>query len=108
MNGQARAELLAQLVELSENDLVADGIADDDLLQDLGIDSLDAIMLVLDFEESYDVEVTPDELSSLDTVGSLVALIDLKRSTGLLPHEHAPPGCRHGCRPAVVPRPRHA
>jgi len=79
MDAQMRAEILTQLAMISEHDLDVERLRDEELLQDLGIDSLDAIMLVLDFEESYDIEVSGDELASLDTIGSVFALLDAKR-----------------------------
>jgi acyl carrier protein len=79
MDAQMRAEILTQLARISEHDLDVERLRDEELLQDLGIDSLDAIMLVLDFEESYDIEVSGDELASLDTIGSVFALLGAKR-----------------------------
>jgi acyl carrier protein len=83
MNQQTRRELLQRLAEASETDLDAAAIADHHRLRDdLGLGSLDAIMLLLDLEDHYDVDVTDDELAALDTVGSLLALVDAKRPTG--------------------------
>lgn len=80
MNQHERADLLTRLAEVSDDDLDVADITDTDLLQDLGIESLDAVMLVLDLEEYYDIDVGDDEVAALDTVGSLLALLDSKRA----------------------------
>jgi acyl carrier protein len=45
------------------------------LVQDLGLDSVDAMVLALRLEEETGVELSDDELEALDTVGSIVALV---------------------------------
>ena len=45
------------------------------LVQDLGLDSVDAMVLALRVEEETGLELTDDELKSLDTVASVVALV---------------------------------
>jgi len=45
-------------------------------LDSLGISSLDAITIVYDIEEIFDVEVPNDELASLQTVQDIVLGID--------------------------------
>ncbi len=54
----------------------------DTSLDDLGISSLDAITVVYDIEEEFDVEVPSEELKSLRTVGDIVkgvtALVAIK------------------------------
>jgi len=83
MTDDTRTEVRRRLADTSESGLSADQITDDlDLRDDLGLDSLDAIMLMLDLEERYDVDVEDDELKSLDTVASLIALVDSKRRNG--------------------------
>ena len=45
------------------------------LVADLGLDSVDAMVLALRVEEETGLELSDDELKSLDTVGSVVALV---------------------------------
>ena len=44
----------------------------DSVLSDLGVTSLDAITIVYDIEEAFDVEVPNDQLDSLETVRDIV------------------------------------
>jgi|GEM_PF-5182369 len=74
-----RDELLRRLAEASPEEVAAGEISADATLQeDLGLGSLDAIMLVLDLEEEYDIDIEDDELAALDTVASLLALVESK------------------------------
>jgi acyl carrier protein len=45
------------------------------LVRDLDLDSVDAMVLALRLEEETGLELTDDELASLDTVASVVALV---------------------------------
>jgi acyl carrier protein len=45
------------------------------LVEDLGLDSVDAMVLALRVEEETGLELSDDELKSLDTVASVVALV---------------------------------
>jgi acyl carrier protein len=45
------------------------------LIDDLDLDSVDAMVLALRIEEETELELTDDELKALDTVASLVALV---------------------------------
>ena len=77
---ELRADLLQRLAAAADGSVEAGTIsADDSLRDDLGLGSLDAILLVLDLEESYGIDIEDDELAALDTVGSLLALIGAKR-----------------------------
>lgn len=74
-----RSELTARLAEVVENEMDPTRIRDDHRLQDdLGLASLDAVMLTLELEERYDIDVRDDELLALDTVAALLDLIELK------------------------------
>jgi acyl carrier protein len=56
-------------------------IPDDDirpealLIDDLGLDSVDAMVLALRVEEETGLELSDDELKTLDTVASVAALV---------------------------------
>ena len=45
------------------------------LVEDLGLDSVDAMVLALRVEEETGLELSDDELEALDTVASVVALV---------------------------------
>ena len=45
------------------------------LVDDLGLDSVDAMVLALRVEEETGLELSDDELKALDTVASVVALV---------------------------------
>jgi acyl carrier protein len=43
------------------------------LLEDLALDSLDMVAVVLRLQDAYEVEIDPDEITSLRSVGDLAA-----------------------------------
>jgi len=49
------------------------------LKDDLGIDSLDAVELVLDLETIFDIKIEDDEISNLVTVGDICKLVEAKK-----------------------------
>ena len=48
------------------------------LRKDLGLSSLDAVLLVLDLEERLGIDIEDEELTSLDTVDALLKLVEAK------------------------------
>ncbi|EGW53300.1 histidine kinase [Candidatus Endoriftia persephone str. Guaymas] len=55
-----------------QKQLSLDAISLDSKLQDLGVSSLDAITIVYEVEEAFDVEVPNDALERLDRVKDIV------------------------------------
>jgi acyl carrier protein len=47
--------------------------ADSRLLEDLALDSLDLVAVVIQVQDQFAIEIDPDEISSLQTVGDLAA-----------------------------------
>lgn len=45
-------------------------------LTELGVDSMELMMIVLDFESEFDVEISDRMLENLHTVSDLVELVD--------------------------------
>jgi acyl carrier protein len=43
------------------------------LLEDLALDSLDLVAVVLQLQDQFAIEIDPDEISSIHTVGDLAA-----------------------------------
>lgn len=75
-----RRQVLARLADAAaEQAREVDRISSDDSLrEDLGLGSLDSILLVIDLEEQLGIDIEDDELASLDTVGSLLDLVEAK------------------------------
>jgi acyl carrier protein len=62
--------------------LEPDSITSSSLLGDLGVTSLDAITIVFDIEEEFDIEVPGDVLENLISVQDIVDGIDGLVNTG--------------------------
>lgn len=89
---ELRAEVLRRLAEAAGGGVEPAAIsAAASLRDDLGLGSLDAVLLVLDLEERFGIDVGDDELAALDTVGSLLALVAAKRPAESLCSEGAAP-----------------
>lgn len=52
---------------------------DDDLFEVLGIDSLQALDLLTDLEDAFDVEIPDYEVQGVNTLGGLAELIEARR-----------------------------
>lgn len=54
------------------------------LVEDLGLDSLDAVELAISVERKFNIEVPEEELTKLKTVADMVALVEsrLKQAPG--------------------------
>lgn len=64
---------------LSELSISADKITRESRLQeDLGADSLDAVELIMNVEDEFDIQISDDEATDIKTVGQLVDFIDQK------------------------------
>lgn len=78
---QIRQKILEELLAASESSLEASEIdAQTDLRDDLGLDSLQAVTVVMALEQEFDVEVDDQEIDGLRTVGDILDL--LARKTG--------------------------
>ncbi len=51
---------------------------EDDLREDLGLDSLAMIELLFKIEEAFDLEIPNDDLSKITTVGDVVAYVEAR------------------------------
>ncbi|TNE85483.1 MAG: acyl carrier protein [Deltaproteobacteria bacterium] len=73
------SDILARLRELASKrfgDKAADLDADVDFFEALGIDSLQALDLLTDLEEAFDVEVPDYELADVTTFAGLAAVLE--------------------------------
>lgn len=70
--------MLERIVEIIQEQLNIDDIEiteDTSFKDDLGVDSLDLLELVMAFEEEYSIELNPEELEGISTVGDIVEFI---------------------------------
>jgi acyl carrier protein len=74
-----RREVLRRLAEASDRVGPAQEISSTaSLREDLGLGSLDAVLLVMDLEDRLGIDFEDDELASLDTVGTLLERVEAK------------------------------
>lgn len=74
--------VVSQLVEASDREVDRSRVTvESSLRDDFGIDSLQAVTMVLRLEEAFDIEVADEELEQLRTVGDLIRLIEGKKGT---------------------------
>lgn len=74
-----RQRIIEELLEASESKLDPAEVGDDaHLRDDLGLDSLQAVTVVMSLEEAFGVEVDDDEIDKLQTVGDVLALLSEK------------------------------
>jgi acyl carrier protein len=45
------------------------------LVEDLGFDSLDAVIFTIDIEEKFDIEIPDEDIDSIVTIGDVVKYI---------------------------------
>lgn len=65
-------KIFVELFELSENDLQPEK----KLFEDLGLDSLDAIDMVIKFQKEFHIKPSNQEIQKLETLGDIYKLID--------------------------------
>ena len=70
--------MLEKIVDIIREQLSIDDIdinEDTSFKDDLGVDSLDLLELVMAFEEEYNIELNPEELEGISTVGDIMEFI---------------------------------
>ena len=70
--------MLEKIVYMIREELNIDDIdinEDTSFKDDLGVDSLDLLELVMAFEEEYNIELNPEELEGISTVGDIMEFI---------------------------------
>lgn len=60
----------------SQFDIDEDDITADSTLDELGIDSIDAVDLAMNIEDEFEVEIPDDELENFKCVGDVVKFIE--------------------------------
>ena len=53
--------------------------AESNLVTDLKADSMDIATLLLEVEEKYGIEISEDDMDSLQTVGDIVKYLEIKK-----------------------------
>lgn len=69
--------MLDRIIEIIKQQLNLEGelAMETSFKDDLGVDSLDLLELVMAFEEEYDIELNPEELEGIETVGDICEFI---------------------------------
>jgi acyl carrier protein len=74
-----RQKIIEELLEASESSLDPSEIVDGtNLRDDLGLDSLQAVTVVMALEQEFGVEVDDEEIDGLKTVGDILQLLARK------------------------------
>jgi acyl carrier protein len=79
-----RTEILQVIVShLQGRGIQTEGVDEaTDLVDELGLDSLDTVELTLGLEEAFGVEIPDSDLEDVRTVGDVIDLIEKKTSVG--------------------------
>ena len=73
---EIRAALVKLLADYSVSiSPVHPSIQDSDTPEDLGVDSLDLVLLVIDAEDQFKIEIPDPDLESIKTFGDFVTLV---------------------------------
>lgn len=73
------SEVFSKVAELISNQLpvkAEDVRMDSKLVEDLGADSANVMILIMDLEEAFNLEVDDDALASIKTVGDIVEYLE--------------------------------
>lgn len=65
-------EVIVDTINCSEDEVTMEA----GLAEDLGMDSLDAVEVVMALEEAFDISIEEDKVSTFKTVGDIVTYID--------------------------------
>ena len=67
-------EIIVEQLDVEEDKVTTDA----SITEDLGADSLDVVDLVMNIEESFDLEIPDEEVENIKTVGDIVKFIEAK------------------------------
>ena len=68
--------LIAEALNLDEAEITLEATLKDDL----GIDSLDAVELIMELEDAFDVKIEDAEAQAFVTIGDIVKLLEAKQA----------------------------
>lgn len=52
---------------------------DTNLLEDLDADSLDAVEIIMNIEEEFDIKIPDEEIDNIKTIGDIISVIESNR-----------------------------
>ena len=67
-------KILAEQLELDADEITMDS----NLVEDLGIDSLDFVDIVMSLEDEFETEVPEEDMAGIKTVGDIVKYLEDK------------------------------
>ena len=67
-------EIIVEQLDVDEDKVTTDA----SITEDLGADSLDVVDLVMNIEESFDLEIPDEEVENIKTVGDIDKFIEAK------------------------------
>lgn len=65
-------EILSEFTEFKSEDMNKDT----KLIADLGLNSLDVVNVVVEFEDEFDIEIPDENIRELQTIGDIVEFIE--------------------------------
>ncbi len=68
--------VIVDTLNLDEDEITMEA----NLMEDLGVDSLDVVELVMALEEEFDMKISNEDASELKTVGAIVSYIDAHKA----------------------------
>jgi acyl carrier protein len=81
MSNEIMEKVVDLLMKEADTDLEKDKITESTRLRDdLGLDSMQAVTLIMDMEDEFDISVEDEEVAEIKTVGELVKIITEKQS----------------------------
>ncbi len=72
MNFEKIRSLISERFDVEEDKITRDT----DIVEDLGVDSLDIAELLLTLEDEFDITIPEEDIAKLKTVGDLVDFMD--------------------------------
>ena len=69
-------QIIAEVLNVDADEITMDTT----FVDDLGADSLDLLELVMAFESEYGVEIPPEDLEGVNTVGDIIEYISKKEA----------------------------
>nr|WP_314278415.1 acyl carrier protein [uncultured Peptostreptococcus sp.] len=66
-------EIIVEQLNIDDSDFIT---MDTNLQEDLDADSLDAVEIIMNIEEEFDIKVDDDELENIKTIGDIVKYVE--------------------------------
>lgn len=72
----AVSDKIIKIIADQLNKDVSEITREQELVQDLGADSLDAVEIIMNIEEEFGIEIPEEEASKIKTVGEIIDVIE--------------------------------